>query len=170
MKKIIAILAVAALSCSAIQAQSFLSKLFGGSKNTTTTTTTTTTQVSQAQQQGQSSGKALKAIYDQYIADGKKFEIKNNLLSLLTLSSSLQGIKDQAKGSGFYTDFGKGLLLGSTGLVKEETQDNVISGLQTIASQLNTSELQQAAATTSSVISNGSQLASSVTSLLGLFK
>lgn len=174
MKKIIAIVAVA-LACSLSSEAQILSRLFGKSS----TTTTQQSQISEAQKQGQTTGIALKNVYAQYQADGNKFVAQNNAMSLLSLSTSLQGIKSQEKGSSYYKDFAKGLILGSAGLVKETTQDKVIGGLQTLANQLTSSQEAQAAtsaataetqASLASLLGNSGDVASSVSSILGLFK
>lgn len=174
MKKIIAIAAVALFCTLPSEAQIF-SRLFGKSS----TTTTQQSQISEAQKQGQTTGIALKNVYAQYQADGNKFVAQNNAMSLLSLSTSLQGIKSQEKGSGYYKDFAKGLVLGSAGLVKETTQDKVIGGLQTLANQLTSSPDAQttssaaaaeAQASLSSVLGNAGDVATSVNSILSLFK
>lgn len=161
MKKIIALIAVALVCSTTVNAQ-ILKGLFGGKSSSKTT------HVSQAQQQGQTTGAALRAVYNQYLADGKKFVAQNNIMSLLSLSTSLEGIKSAEKNTAYYKDFATGLVKGSSGLVQETTQDKVIGGLQTLASQINSQDLQKAAAAlAASSVAGSSATGSSASTVAG---
>ena len=49
----------------------------------------------------------------------------SNLLNLATLANSLQGLKGQASGTDFYTDFAKGL-------VSASSSETVSKGVETV--------------------------------------
>lgn len=131
MKKIfaIAVMAVMFLTGTSVDASAQLSNLF--KKNNTSTTATQ----SEAYNSGSASGKALKALYTQYKADGKKIDMTNmsNILNLASLATSIQGIKGQKSNSSFYKDFTKGMILGSTNLVNNTNSSSIMSGLNGLA-------------------------------------
>lgn len=131
MKKIFAIaaLAVMILAGTSVDASAQLSNLFKKNSNTTTATQ------SEAYNSGSASGKALKALYTQYKADGKKLDMGNmsNILNLASLATSINGIKGQKSNSAFYKDFTKGMILGSTNLVNNSNSSSVMSGLGSLA-------------------------------------
>ena len=79
---------------------------------------------------GQNAGAALQGLYTQYKADGK-YDYTNlqNIMNTVTLIGNCEGLKQNYKEQGYLSDFGKGLLIGSLGLV---TQDNV----QTVTNSL----------------------------------
>ena len=118
------------------------------SSNTTTTTTpaaTTGTTVN-AQNAGQGAGNALLALYNQYKADGNKFDYKNmqNALNTVTLIANCEGLKSNYKDKTYLKDFGKGLIASSLGLV---TQNNVETVTNSLVEMVKSSETVQNTAT-----------------------
>ncbi|MGN0189737.1 MAG: hypothetical protein ACI395_09505 [Candidatus Cryptobacteroides sp.] len=132
---------------------------------------------SSAYTSGQTTGTALKSLYTQYQADGKKLDLKNtkNLLSLATLATNISGLKGTTKDSAFYKDFATGIIAGSTNLVTSSTSDSVMSGLTALAgmdlSAITGGTASAATASESSSQSgNLAEIAESVTGILGLLK
>jgi uncharacterized protein YceK len=118
------------------------------SSNTTTPTTpaaTTGTTVN-AQNAGQGAGNALLALYNQYKADGNKFDYKNmqNALNTVTLIANCEGLKSNYKDKTYLKDFGKGLIASSLGLV---TQNNVETVTNSLVDMVKSSETVQNTAT-----------------------
>lgn len=124
---------------------------------------------------GQAAGAALNALYKQYKADGK-FNATNvsNIMNLTTLSKNIQGLKEEKPGSQYYTDFAKGLVLGSDSTVSSSTSGSVTSALANLAGNVDLSAFTSSAQTmTSSAVSsldNLDEISSSVTGILGLLK
>ncbi|MBO4519434.1 MAG: hypothetical protein J5704_05285 [Paludibacteraceae bacterium] len=153
------------------------------SSNTTTTaqpaatTTTTTTQNSNAAMSaGQGAGNALMNLYNQYKADGNKYDYKNmqNALNTVTLIANCEGLKDNFKNTTYLKEFGKGLVASSLGLV---TQDNVEQVTNSLVDMVKNSETVQNAAQTAQSTANtaagyantAAQYAGAISSLLSAF-
>lgn len=172
MKKIyiiIATLAVFMVSATSADAQ-ILKKLFNKSTGTETASEATTEPA--ATVNGKAAGAALKALYTQYKADGK-LNITNltNIANITTLASNVNGLKGQTDKSSFYKDFAIGLVAGSNNLVTEDTSASVMSGLTSLANNVDLSNIAGIlgnAKTSSS--GEASELTSSLTSILGLLK
>ena len=98
---------------------------------TATTTATTATAENAAQTAGQGAGNAILALYNQYKADGNKYDYKNlqNALNTITLISNCEGLKDNYKNKTYLTDFGKGMVASSLGLVTEDNAETVTNSL-----------------------------------------
>lgn len=180
MKRIITI--VVTLAAFLIAAESnadaqLLKNLLNKAKTETKTTVTATTN-------GQAAGAALKSLYGQYKSEGK-LDMANltNLMNLATLAQNVQGLKGQTNKSAFYKDFASGLILGSNNLVTAANSTKVMSGLTDLVNNVDLSGLVQkkaseavsekAAATAekaTTAINNASEIASSVTNILNLFK
>lgn len=98
-----------------------------------TADTVTEQAVSPAYSLGQTAGTALKALYEQYKADGKKFDMSNinNILSLTSLAGSIQDLK--TSDTAYKKEYAKGLVKGSTNLVTEPKSTSVISGLTSLS-------------------------------------
>lgn len=184
MKKIVKIFIIAAAAFLAAEAtadaqllKNLLNKATGSE---------TTEQVSTATGNGQAAGAALKALYTQYKADGKlDMSNLNNILNLTTLANNIKGLKGQSNKSTFYKEFASGLVLGSNSLVTSSNSSSVMSGLTNLVNNVDLSGLtekaestQEKAASALSAISgktttaveNASEIASSVSSILNLFK
>ena len=148
------------------------------SSNTTTTTTpaaTTGTTVN-AQNAGQGAGNALLALYNQYKADGNKFDYKNmqNALNTVTLIANCEGLKSNYKNKTYLKDFGKGLIASSLGLV---TQNNVETVTNSLVDMVKSSETVQNTATAAKNTANtaagyantAAQYAGALSTLLSAF-
>ena len=148
------------------------------SSNTTTTTTpaaTTGTTVN-AQNARQGAGNALLALYNQYKADGNKFDYKNmqNALNTVTLIANCEGLKSNYKDKTYLKDFGKGLIASSLGLV---TQNNVETVTNSLVEMVKSSETVQNTATAAKNTANtaagyantAAQYAGALSTLLSAF-
>ena len=148
------------------------------SSNTATPTTpaaTTGTTVN-AQNAGQGAGNALLALYNQYKADGNKFDYKNmqNALNTVTLIANCEGLKSNYKDKTYLKDFGKGLIASSLGLV---TQNNVETVTNSLVDMVKSSETVQNTATAAKNTANtaagyantAAQYAGALSTLLSAF-
>ena len=134
--------------------------------------------VSESYTAGQQSGVSLKALYNQYKADGKlDFSNLSNITNILNVSAQVQKIAQAEKGSVNYSDFSKGLIEGSLNLVNELNVEQVT---ETLVSQLGsidttkitetTDKAQTAVSNISSTASSVATSASSIMEVLNLFK
>lgn len=145
-------------------------------KKATTETTTTTTA---ATTNGQAAGAALKALYTQYKTDGK-LDMANitNIMNLATLATNVKDLKGQTNKTAFYKDFATGLVAGSSNLVTSGNSNLVMNGLSNLVNNVDLSALQGKATDVVSnvttkgtaALENANQIATSVTSILNLFK
>lgn len=174
MKKTFLVVAAAVL----MSACGFLKNSTTGasSNQTTTAETTTTTTPANAQSAGQGAGNALLALYNQYKADGNKFDYKNmqNILNTVTLIANCEGLKTNYSDKTYLKDFGKGMIASSLGLV---TQNNVESVTNSLVTMVKESETVQNATTTAQNTANtaagyantAAQYAGAISSLLSAF-
>jgi hypothetical protein len=190
-----AVVAVMAVFATQTAQAQLLKNLLGGASSSTEAAAETK---SSAYSSGQTSGAALKALYSQYKADGKNLNMNNmqNMLNLASLATNVQGLK--TADSDYKKEFVKGLILGSTNLVTNNNSTSVLSSLTNFAkmdlsSLINAESLTEKAesaaknAITSILttatdtkkiedknanikIENAAEIASSVSSLLNLFK
>lgn len=171
MKRIyIIIVALAALMVSATSADAqVLKKLL--KKSTGTETATETTSEATATVNGKAAGAALKALYTQYKADGK-LNISNltNIANITTLASNVKGLKGQTDKTTFYKDFAAGLIAGSNNLVTEDTSSSVMSGLTSLANNVDLSNVSGLLTCSASSSEDSKELKSTLTSILGLLK
>jgi len=79
---------------------------------------------------GQGAGNALQALYKQYKADGK-YDYKNmqNVLNTVTLVANCDGLKENYKDKTYLSEFGKGMIASSMGLVTQNNVNTVTSSL-----------------------------------------
>ena len=145
----------------------------GASAPATTTTTTTTT--NNALTSGQGAGTALQALYAQYKADGK-YDYKNmqNVLNTVTLVANCEGLKDNYKDKTYLSEFGKGLIASSLGLVTKSNVNTVTNSLVEMVKsnetvQNATTKVQEGASSAASYANTAAQYASSISSILSLF-
>ena len=141
-----------------------------------TTTTTTSQNTNAAVSAGQGAGNALMNLYNQYKADGNKFDYKNmqNALNTVTLIANCEGLKDNYKNTTYLKEFGKGLIASSLGLV---TQDNVEAVTNSLVDMVKNSETVQNATQTAQNTANtaagyantAAQYAGALSMLLGMF-
>ena len=150
------------------------------SNNTTATpaaTTTTTAQSSNAAvSAGQGAGNALLALYNQYKADGNKYDYKNmqNVLNTVTLIAQCEGLKDNYKDKTYLKEFGKGMIASSLGLVTQNNVETVTNSLvdmvknnETVKSA--TTQAQSTASQAASYANTAAQYAGALSTLLGAF-
>ena len=190
-----AVVAVMAVFATQTAQAQLLKNLLGGASSSTEAAAETK---SSAYSSGQTSGAALKALYSQYKADGKNLNMNNmqNMLNLASLATNVQGLK--TADSDYKKEFVKGLILGSTNLVTNNNSTSVLSSLTNFAkmdlsSLINAESLTEKAESaaknaitsilttasdtkkiedknTNIKIENAAEIASSVSSLLNLFK
>ena len=137
----------------------------------------TQTTVSESYAAGSQSGIALKALYEQYKADGKlDFSNLSNITNILNVSAQVQKIAQAEKGSVNYSDFSMGLIEGSMNLVNEVNSEQVVESLVNTVSTIDTSSLKESADQAQSVANSLSSLssitssASSIMDVLNLFQ
>lgn len=121
---------------------------------------------------GQQSGVALKALYAQYKVDGKlDFSNLTNVANIMNIAAQAQKIKDAEKGSVNYSEFSKGLIVGSTNLITDINVDQVVGALkETVSDKIDTEKITEATDKTQTAVSNISQAAGSITDIINLFK
>jgi hypothetical protein len=121
---------------------------------------------------GQQSGVALKALYDQYKVDGKlDFSNLTNVANIMNVAAQAQKIKDAEKGSVNYSEFSRGLIVGSTNLITDINVDQVVGALkETVSDKIDTEKITEATDKTQAAVSNISQAAGSITDIINLFK
>lgn len=121
-----------------------------------------------AYKSGQTSGAALRTLYNQYKQDGKNLNMKSvqNMMTLASLATGVQGLKDSD--AAYKKDFAKGLVLGSTNLVTEKNSNSVVSSLADLA-KLDLSSL-TAAGEAKETEKDNKEIVSSITDILNLFK
>ena len=110
MKKTILLIAtaIAMLSCSALKGTSSQTTANNGAAATTAQTLASANN-STAMGAGQNAGTALLAMYNQFKADGNKYDYKNlnNILNTLQLVSACEGLKDNKGDKTYLKSFGK---------------------------------------------------------------
>ena len=138
---------------------------------------TTTTQTSNAAMTaGQGAGNALLAIYNQYKADGNKYDYKNmqNALNTVTLLANCEGLKTNYKDKTYLKEFGKGLIASSLGLVTQNNVETVTNSLVDMVKnsetvQNATTQAQNTANTAAGYANTAAQYAGAISSLLSAF-
>ena len=147
-----------------------------GSQQTTATQQTTGSSTNAAMTAGQGAGNALQALYAQYVADGKKFNYKNtqNILNTVTLVANCEGLKENYKNKTYLTEFGKGMIASSLGLVTQNNVEQVTNSLVEMVKnsetvQTATTQAQNTANTAASYANTASQYAGALSTLLSAF-
>ena len=140
------------------------------------TTVTTQNAGNAAMTAGQGTGNAIMALYKQYKADGNKYDYKNmqNALNTVTLIANCEGLKDNYKDKAYLSEFGKGMIASSLGLV---TQNNVEAVTNSLVDMVKSSETVKNASTTAQNTANtaasyantAAQYAGALSTLLGAF-
>ncbi len=125
---------------------------------------------------GQGAGNALLALYKQFKADGNKYDYKNmqNILNTVSLVANCEGLKDNYKNTTYLTEFGKGLIASSLGLV---TKDNVTTVTNSLVDMIKNNETVQNATQQAQNTANqaagyantAAQYATALSSLLSAF-
>ena len=124
-------------------------------------TTTTAQNGNAALSAGQGAGNALLNLYNQYKADGNKYDYKNmqNALNTVALIANCEGLKDNYKNTAYLKEFGKGMVASSLGLV---TQNNVETVTNSLVEMVKNSEsVQNAKNQTTQAVQNASNTAAS---------
>lgn len=140
------------------------------------TTVTTQNAGNAAMTAGQGAGNAIMALYKQYKADGNKYDYKNmqNALNTVTLIANCEGLRDNYKDKTYLSEFGKGMIASSLGLV---TQNNVEAVTNSLVDMVKSSETVKNASTTAQNTANtaasyantAAQYAGALSTLLGAF-
>ena len=173
MKKVIAMAAAVAMlaSCGFLK-NSTSSNTTAQPAATTQTTQTGNTAVSA----GQGAGNALLALYNQYKADGNKYDYKNmqNVLNTVTLIANCEGLKDNYKDKAYLKEFGKGMVASSLGLVTQNNVETVTNSLVDMVKsnetvQSATTQAQSTASQAASYANTAAQYAGALSTLLGAF-
>ena len=173
MKKVLLVAAAAMLmtGCGMMQNNA------GTNAPASTTTPTTTTQAApNAMNAGQGAGTALLSLYNQYKADGNKYDYSNmqNVLNTFTLISNCQGLKANYKDQEYLKGFGKGLIASSLGLVTQNNVQTVTNSLVDIVKnsesvQHISGQAQNTATSISQYANTASQYAGALSTLLSAF-
>lgn len=140
------------------------------------TTTTTAQSGNTAVSAGQGAGNALLALYNQYKADGNKYDYKNmqNILNTVTLVANCEGLKDNFKDKTYLKEFGKGMIASSLGLVTQNNVETVTNSLVDMVKnsetvQNATTQAQSTASTAAGYANTAAQYAGALSTLLGAF-
>ena len=158
-----------------VNAASALSSIIGGLAQSANQATTT---VSESYTAGQQSGVSLKALYNQYKADGKlDFSNLSNITNILNVSAQVQKLTSAEKDSVNYSDFSKGLIEGSLNLINDLNVEQVTETLVSQLGSIDTTKITETADKAQTAVSNISSTASSIATsassimeVLNLFK
>lgn len=141
-----------------------------------TTNTAATNVASNALSAGQGAGNALMQLYNQYKADGNKYDYKNmqNALNTVTLLANCEGLKNNYKDKTYLKEFGKGLIASSLGLVTQNNVETVTNSLVDMVKnsetvQNATTQAQNTANTAAGYANTAAQYAGAISSLLSAF-
>lgn len=118
---------------------------------------------------GKNAGSALLAMYNQYKADGNKYDYKNlnNIINTLQLVSACEGLKENKANKEYKKEFGKGMIASALGLVTESNVNTVTNTLTDMV--VNNPTVTSAATTAADKLNTAAQTASSISSILSLF-
>ena len=158
----------------------FMKNSTGSNQNSAVSSQSTTTTTAQsgntAVSAGQGAGNALLALYNQYKADGNKYDYKNmqNILNTVTLVANCEGLKDNFKDKTYLKEFGKGMIASSLGLVTQNNVETVTNSLVDMvknseAVQNATTQAQSTASTAAGYANTAAQYAGALSTLLGAF-
>lgn len=175
MKKLFLLFAAAMImaGCGMMKNSSSSNTASTQSAATTPTAQTATTTAASA---GQGAGTALLNLYNQYKADGNKFDYQNmqNILNTVSLVANCEGLKSNYKDKTYLKDFGKGMIASSLGLVTQDNVDSVTGSLVDMVKsnesvQETKTKAQSTAATAASYANTASQYAGALGSILSMF-
>lgn len=140
-----------------------IKSLFKSKSAETTTEATSSTE-------GKAAGKALKALYTQYKADGT-FDCANlsNITNTMVLIKNCKNLKTQGKDTDYWTSFAAGLVLGSDNLVTDNLSSSVMGQLSNLMENVDTSKIESESNNTLQAASTVKEAAGSIQTLLGLF-
>lgn len=175
MKKLFLMTAVAIMvaSCGMLKNNSSSNTTSNTTAQPATTTTTTQTSATDA---GQGAGNALLALYNQYKADGNKYDYKNmqNVLNTVSLIANCEGLKSNLKNKTYLSEFGKGMIASSLGLVTKSNVETVTNSLVNMVKESETvqnatEKAQSTASTAANYAATAAQYAGAISSLLSAF-
>ena len=158
----------------------FMKNSTGSNQNSAVSSQSTATTTAQtgntAVSAGQGAGNALLALYNQYKADGNKYDYKNmqNILNTVTLVANCEGLKDNFKDKTYLKEFGQGMIASSLGLVTQNNVETVTNSLVDMvknseAVQNATTQAQSTASTAAGYANTAAQYAGALSTLLGAF-
>ena len=161
-------LAIVAASCGALKGTSSQTGS-NASASSSAVASTSTASNQTAVGAGQNAGSALVAMYNQYKAEGNKYDYKNlnNIINSLQLVSACEGLKDNKSNKEYLKSFGKGMLASAAGLVTESNVNQVTNTLTDMI--VSNPTVTGAASTAAEKLNTAAQTASSISSILGLF-
>jgi len=172
MKKSILVVAVAVLLSSC----GFLKNSTSGASSQTSNQQTAVSSQQNAMTSGQGAGNALLNLYNQYKADGNKYDYKNmqNALNTVTLLANCEGLKSNYKDKDYLKDFGKGMVASSLGLVTQNNVESVTNSLVNMVKDSETvqntkSSVQEGASNAAGYVNTAAQYAGAISSLLSAF-
>ena len=118
----------------------------------------------------------MQALYKQYKADGNKYDYTNlqNAMNTITLISNCQGLKENYKDKTYLTEFGKGLIASSLGLITQNNVQTVTNSLAEMVKnnetvQNTTTKISEGANTAAQYANTAAQYAGALSTLLGAF-
>ena len=158
----------------------FMKNSTGSNQNSAVSSQSTATTTAQtgntAVSAGQGAGNALLALYNQYKADGNKYDYKNmqNILNTVTLVANCEGLKDNFKDKTYLKEFGKGMIASSLGLVTQNNVETVTNSLVDMVKNSETvknatTQAQSTASTAAGYANTAAQYAGALSTLLGAF-
>ena len=145
-------------------------------QSTATPAVTATQGTNAAMGAGQGAGAAMQALYKQYKADGNKYDYTNlqNAMNTITLISNCQGLKENYKDKTYLTEFGKGLIASSLGLITQNNVQTVTNSLAEMVKnnetvQNTTTKISEGANSAAQYANTAAQYAGALSTLLGAF-
>lgn len=171
MKQTIILLAAALMMSACGMLKSSSSQQSTGSQSAAVSSSETTPTTA-----GQGAGNALHALYTQFKADGNKYDYTNmqNILNTVTLVANCEGLKQNYKDKTYLSEFGKGMIASSLGLVTQNNVETVTNSLVDMVknsetTQSATSAVQSTASTAAGYANTAAQYAGALSTLLGAF-
>lgn len=141
-----------------------------------TANTAVTSATTNAMSAGQGAGNAILQLYNQYKADGNKYDYTNmqNALNTVTLLANCEGLKTNYKDQNYLKDFGKGMIASSLGLVTQNNVETVTNSLVDMVKnsetvQNATTQAQNTASTAAGYANTAAQYAGAIGTLLSAF-
>lgn len=125
---------------------------------------------------GQGAGNAMLQLYNQYKADGNKYDYTNmqNMLNTVTLVANCEGLKNNYKDKTYLKEFGQGMIYSSLGLITQNNVETVTNSLVDMvknseAVQSATSKAQSTASSAAGYANTAAQYAGAISTLLSAF-
>jgi hypothetical protein len=125
---------------------------------------------------GQGAGNAMLNLYNQYKADGNKYDYTNlqNAMNTVMLISSCEGLAKNYKDQAYRQEFGQGMIASSLGLVTQSNVESVTNSLvdmvkESEQTQEAKSKAQQGASKAADYVGTAAVYAGAISSLLSAF-